>query len=100
MKTTINNSDFHDAFRKMNRENNFSYDGLNSLFNYFEQYEEETGEEIEIDVIAICCEYSEYENISEFNYDYGKECETIEDIEELTQVIKIGNTNHFIIQSF
>ena len=100
MKTTINNSDFHDAFRKMNSENNFSYDGLNSLFNNFEQYEEETGEEIEIDVIAICCEYSEYENISEFNSDYSKECETIEEVEQFTQVVKIGETNRFIIQNF
>lgn len=59
MKTSINKSQFRDAFARMGRENNFSYHGLGVLFDYFEEYEESTGEEIELDVIGICCEYSE-----------------------------------------
>lgn len=59
MKTSINKYDFRDAFKAAGRENNFSYDGLGVLFDYFEEYEESTGEEIELDVIAICCEYDE-----------------------------------------
>lgn len=59
MKTSINKYDFRDAFKAAGRENNFSYDGLGVLFDYFEEYEESTGEEIELDVVAICCEYSE-----------------------------------------
>ena len=59
MKTSINKYDFRDAFKAAGRENNFSYHGLGVLFDYFEEYEESTGEEIELDVIAICCEYSE-----------------------------------------
>lgn len=59
MKTSINKYEFRDAFTRMGRENNFSYDGLGVLFDYFEEYEESTGEEIELDVIAICCEFNE-----------------------------------------
>jgi hypothetical protein len=58
MKQTIGLSQFQDAFDAI-RPNNFSYEGLEQLFNYFESYEQDTNEEIELDVIAICCEYSE-----------------------------------------
>jgi len=62
MKKTISEYDFTQAFTDMNRSNNFSYEGLKALFNYFE----ELGEEIELDVIAICCEYTEYSDVREF----------------------------------
>ena len=58
MKQTINLYDFHNAFDKV-RPNNFSYEGLQQLFDYFESYEDDTGGQIELDVIAICCDYSE-----------------------------------------
>ena len=59
MKTTVSNSDFHDAFRAYDRLGNFSYEGLNLLFEMLESIEEDTGEEMELDVIAICCDFSE-----------------------------------------
>jgi hypothetical protein len=59
MKTTVSRYDFERAFVDADRKENFSYEGLKALFDYFEDYEESTGEEIELDVIAICCEYSE-----------------------------------------
>jgi hypothetical protein len=59
MKTTVNNSQFHDAFHRAGRGNQFSYEGLDILFGYLEQLEDDTGSEIELDVIGLCCEYSE-----------------------------------------
>lgn len=59
MKTTVTLSDFRDAFRSMGRSENFSYEGLELLFDYFEQYEQDSGEEMELDVIAICCDFYE-----------------------------------------
>lgn len=59
MKQTVNFSHFVDAFRDAGRESQFSYDALCVLFDHFEQYEEDTGEELELDVIAICCDYAE-----------------------------------------
>ena len=59
MKQTVNKSDFINQFRVMNRLENFSYEARSLLFDYLEDYEESTGEELEMDVIAVCCEYSE-----------------------------------------
>ena len=99
MKKSISKYEFIEEFKNMNREENFSYEGRLALFDYLEEYEEDTGEEIELDIIALCCEYTEYENIEEFNNNYGKDCETLEDIEYYTQVINIDDTR-FIIQDF
>lgn len=59
MKQTINVHDFREAFRQCGRQGQFSYAGLEVLFDYLEECEESTGEEIELDVIALCCEYAE-----------------------------------------
>ncbi len=40
------------------RYDQFGYDALQIIFDYLEEYEDSTGEEIELDVIAICCDYS------------------------------------------
>ena len=72
MKTTVNFYEFRNWFEK-NRPNNFSYDGLIALWKMLEEYEDSTGEEIEFDPIALCCEYSEYDDMHEFWKDYDKE---------------------------
>ena len=59
MKTTVSLYDFREAFRTMGRAEQFSYEGLEVLFDYLEQYEEDTGEELELDVVALCCDYYE-----------------------------------------
>jgi hypothetical protein len=59
MKTTVSRYDFERAFVDADRKENFSYEGLRALFDYLEDYEEQTGEELELDVIALCCDYSE-----------------------------------------
>lgn len=59
MKTTVSRYDFERAFVDADRKENFSYEGLGLLFDYLEEYEDSTGQEIELDVIATCCEYSE-----------------------------------------
>ena len=59
MKTTITEHDFTEAFRQV-RPDNFSYEGLRHMFEAFEELDEDCGTETELDVIAICCEFSEY----------------------------------------
>lgn len=59
MKKTINRSQFIQAFSDAGRANQFSREALNAIFDWMENYEDETGEQIELDVIAICCEWSE-----------------------------------------
>ena len=99
MKKTINVYDFERAFAEMDRKDNFSYEGKKALFDYIESIEEDTGEEIELDVIALCCEFSEYENLEEVKDDY-RNIETLEDLEDRTQVIYIEGTDRLIIQNF
>ena len=99
MISIINKSDFTSAFHRAGRGKQFSYEGLIALYDYLEQYEDNTGEQIELDVIALCCDFTEYEDLEEFQGDYGEDYESIEDIENATQVIKIDDDS-FIIQTF
>ena len=55
MYQTVNKSQFCDAFHAMGRADQFTYDGLGMLFDHFE----DTAPDAELDVIAICCGYSE-----------------------------------------
>ena len=98
MKQSINMYDFERAFKNFERDN-FSYDGLKALFEYLEEYEEGTGEEVELDVIALCCEYMEYDSLKEYNDDYGTKYSEIDAIQNDTTLIKIDD-NSFIIQQY
>jgi len=98
MKQSINMYDFERAFKNFERDN-FSYDGLKALFEYLEEYEEGTGEEVELDVIALCCEYMEYDSLKEYNDDYGTKYSEIDAIQDDTTLIKIDD-NSFIIQQY
>ena len=100
MIDTITKYSFQDAFHKMGRGEQFSYEGLLALFDWFEEYEDSAGSQIELDVIAICCDFSEYENLQEFQNDYGDEYKSFEDIENRTTLIKIEGTERFIVDQF
>jgi hypothetical protein len=100
MIDTITKYSFQDAFHKMGRGEQFSYEGLLALFDWFEELEDQGNEQMELDVIAICCNFSEYENLKEFQNDYGDEYESLEDIENSTTLIKIEDEEGFIVQQF
>lgn len=74
----VNESMFHDAFHRMGRGKQFSYEALNELFRYYEETEDATENEIELDVIAICCEWCEHDTES-IIADYGYLVEREED---------------------
>ena len=98
MKTNVTFTDFTDAFRNMGRKDQFSYNGLKALYDYLEELENDMNDEIELDVIAICCEYTEFADLAEYNQDYDY-VESLSQVQELTQVIVI-DTEAFIIQQF
>lgn len=56
---TVNLHDFRQAFQNVNRTDNFSHEGLEVLFDYLENHSESIGEPIDLDVVALCCDYSE-----------------------------------------
>jgi hypothetical protein len=99
MKTTICFNEFKNWFIQY-RPNNFTNDGLIALFDMLLNYEDNTGEEIEFDGIALCCEYSEYDDIHEFWRDYDKEDYPNEQsIMDATMYWAFGH-DRFIIQQF
>lgn len=50
---------FESRFSDYNRLDNYSGAGLKALFLYLEELAEDTEEPIEVDVIGLCCEFSE-----------------------------------------
>ena len=104
MQQTINEYQFRDAFHKRGRGKQFSYDGLTALYDYLEQLEDGMGEEIELDVIALCCEYEEYECLEDFQWAYGKGYKSLEDIKNKTTLIPLDDKEDsltgFIIRQF
>ena len=99
MKTTITFSAFCDAFRDMGREDNFTYEGKRALFDGLCEYEDDTGNEIELDVIALCCEFNEstWEEIAE---DYSIDISECEDEDEIEDAVKDYLTDHSWIAGF
>ena len=59
MKQTIGLYEFRNAFHNMGRGEQFSYEGLGILFDALEDFEAGGGEEMELDVICLCCDFSE-----------------------------------------
>jgi hypothetical protein len=95
MKTTINRYQFERAFADADRKDNFTYEGLGLLFDHFEELEESTGQEIELDVIAICCDYDEnhWEDIAS-NYSIDlTDCEDEDDKIEAVRDYLTNNTS-------
>lgn len=81
MKTTITSSSLVEAFRNYGRMDNFSVEGLEMLFDYFEQYEQDCGVEMELDVVAICCDFSE-SSIENIIQDYDIDVSEADDADE------------------
>jgi hypothetical protein len=80
MKQSVNFSAFVDAFHAHDRYDQFGYQALRVIFDYLEEYEESTGEELELDVISICCDYAT-QHFADIAEAYGIELDP-EDSEE------------------
>lgn len=84
---TVNNSAFRDAFRDAGRGNQFSYDGLNALYEFLDQLSDDIGETIELDVIALCCDYQEL-TLAEAIDQYSIDVSETEDLEEQAAIVR------------
>lgn len=65
---TVNLYQFRQAFIDAGRKEQFSPVGLWVLYNYLENLSDDIGEPIELDVVALCCEYEEshYSDIADY----------------------------------
>ena len=114
-KTTISLSDFIQAFEIRNRGTQFSHAGLTALYDHIKFYIAHFSHQLrgfslqpgdlideelrKLDVIELCCVYAEYDSLKEFNEDYGTTYDEIDDLHEVTTVIKIDDDS-FIVQQF
>lgn len=96
MKTTVSLYDFRQAFHDMGRGEQFSYDGLTVLYEGLEELALDTREDYELDVIALCCEFSEG-TPEEIAQDYGVDLSDCEDEdEEFEAVLEFLQNNTFM----
>lgn len=94
----INFSEFCDSFGN-SYKNNFSYEGKRALFDYLEQYSDDTGQQVELDTVALCCEYTEYDSFEDLQDSYPN-IKNMEELQDNAQMIPIEGTERFIIQNY
>ena len=68
--TIVTQDDFIRAFDDMDRSDNFTIEGRKALFDWIEQMDEDCDHETTLDVISLCCEFTEYKDLTEFRSDY------------------------------
>ena len=84
---TVNPSDLYHLACKMARGDNFGYKGWRKIGDYLESLSNDTGEDIEIDIVSICCDYSMAESAESFYKEHqhlhGTDLPAMEEWEEL-----------------
>jgi hypothetical protein len=96
---TIDLYDFIRAFEEYEREGEFSYKGLEALFDWLDELSADTGTSYELDVIGLCCEFTEYSDLAEIQANYSStEIDSVEDLRDYTSVIEFDGG--IIIQDF
>lgn len=100
IKITIDStSQFRDQFHRMGRGNSFTYEGYEALFSFLEETSQDS--DLELDVIAICCDFSEYsteELMKEFNPDNNFESieELLSDMRDSALLLEVSNGNYIL----
>jgi hypothetical protein len=96
MFITIDKSRFHAQFHAMGRNQQFSYEALGLLYDYLEEISPES----ELDVIALCCEYTEA-SPSQIADDYPTEGEYVLDyLNDNTVVVGVTSTGSIVYAQF
>ena len=97
---TVNAGDLYHLACKMNRGENFGYNGWRAIGDYLESLSDDTGENIEIDIVAICCEYSSAESAEgvfmEFAYEHGIDLPTMEEWGDMDEDEKLETIDEFL----
>ena len=69
MKKTLNTYDVATALFK-DKHANWSPEGALALAEYFEDYEQDIGEELELDIVMLRCDFSEYKSLKEWQVEF------------------------------
>lgn len=97
MKRNITQYDFLRAFQEWtanDRHLSFSREALLEIYDILTDYEDSTGQELELDVVAICCEFTEYDNLDEACKYYEIDDLTDDNYNEMTDDEKFDALNY------
>ena len=87
MYTNVSEHDFINISNKYrDHKDNFSYDGKKALYKYLVDLEESIGDRFEMDWIALCCDYTEWDSKQELLEYYDEK--SLDDIMDKTEVIE------------
>ena len=87
MYITLTEHDFLELTMKFSEhKDNFSYEGKKALFQYLQEYEESTDNQIEFDYIDLCCQYSEYETEQDLLQEY--QSSSLDNLRDNTEIIE------------
>jgi hypothetical protein len=102
IKETVNEYRFTEVLRQ-DEYAHWTYGATKALYEYYDQLSEDIGEDIELDPVAIRCEWNEYQNAIEAcrQYDYipvyesdeADEHAAREWLEERTTVLDVKNVD-------
>jgi len=93
--------DYKRVETKVNPNGNFSYKGLRFLFEYLDEaYDEENP--LKLDVISLCCDFSEYGDLNSFLEDYKgySKRKDFDEEEEFKQAIEEEISNNTTLIKF
>jgi len=98
MHITIDNaSQLRDQFYKIGRSEQFSYEAFELLYDFLE----DVSPEAELDVIALCCEYSEdTEEALVKAYGLHEDTDVVDYLSEHTQVIGVTEAGLIVYAQF
>jgi hypothetical protein len=101
MKITVTENLFIDSFRRSESyREHFSYEGLQALFAFLEECDAGCDIESELDVVAIACDFYEWESFEQFADQHSfREWDSLDDVKDYTTVIEIPGTDRFIAQA-
>lgn len=85
MKQTVTETMFIEGFERRGRGRQFSDAALEALFKFYTELENGTGEEMEYDPVAFCCDWTEY-TLEELRDEFS-ECADAEDIDEAAEAL-------------
>ena len=96
----ISSSDLYQIACRMGRGDSFSYNGWSAIGDYLEELSEDTGKDVEIDIVAICCKYSMAESAEEafmeFDHEHGIDLPTMEGWEDMDDDEKLETIEEFL----
>lgn len=76
----------------------FSERAITTLFNYYVSLEEDLGEQITFDPVAINCDWTEYHSIEDALFEYGGM--DVDELKKSTDVLEVVNTSRVLVRNF